>query len=59
MTMTPSRQFLITQSVLNAALPHAERNEGLRSYHRYGVKHYLDCMFAGGVRPQQLLRSGP
>lgn len=44
---SPSRAFMIQQSILNAALPHAERNGGLRAYHRYGVRHYLDCVFAG------------
>lgn len=43
----PSRQFLVTQAVLNAALPYAEKQGALSALHRLGMPTYLDGLTLG------------
>lgn len=43
----PSREFMIQQAVLNAALPYAEKQGSLSALHRLGMPTYLDGLTLG------------
>lgn len=43
----PSRQFLVTQSVMNAALTYRNFDLSETFVQRHGVPVFLDCMVSG------------